>query len=249
MATSTAPQLDYDLLAADYARNRGVHPGVLRELIEKHPLGPGSAVLDVGCGTGNYAAALTTATGWRMSGLEPSAEMLARARGATSWDALVQGSAEQLPFTDRAFDLVLSTDVVHHIGNRDAFFREAARVLRSGGHLVTVTDSAEDITRRRPLSSHFQETVEIELHRYPPVPVLRDEMQRAGFDQVSESSVLQEYELTDLRAYRERAFSSLLLIDDDAHQRGMARLVAELERGPIPCVSLYTIVWGTLPRA
>ena len=43
------------------------------------------------------------------------------------------------------------------------------------------------------------------------------------------------------------AFSSLLLIDEDAFARGMARLEADLARGPIPCVSPYTLIWGTLP--
>ena len=178
--------------------------------------GPETRVLDVGCGTGNYAAALTEATGCRVSGIDPSRRMLDRARDAAPWESLVQGSAESLPFGDDSFDVVMSTDVIHHIGDRDAYFREAARVLRPGGHIVTVTDSHDDIPRRRPLSSHFPETVSVELQRYPPVPQLLEEMARAGFVEPRLVEVSHDYELDDIQAYRDRAFSSLHLIDEEA---------------------------------
>jgi ubiquinone/menaquinone biosynthesis C-methylase UbiE len=239
--------LDYDRSADAYARHRGVHPGVVRAIVERGGVGPQTRVLDVGCGTGNYARALGSLTGCRMSGVEPSAEMLDRARCAV-WESLVQGRAERLPFPDGAFDLIMTTDVIHHVGDRDAYFREAARVLRPGGRIATITDSSEDLARRRPLTSHFPETLAIERERYPPVSQLLAEMAAAGFVSPALESVELEYELSDLQPYREQAFSSLLLIDEDAFQRGIACLEAELRSGPIQALSLYTIVWGTLPQ-
>jgi hypothetical protein len=120
-------------------------------------------------------------------------------------------------------------------------------VLRPSGDIVTVTDSHDDIARRRPLSSHFPQTVAIELQRYPPVPGLLTEMSRAGFVEPRLVQVSHEYDLDDIAAYRDRAFSSLLLIDEEAFRDGISRLEADLARGPIPAVSLYTIIWGTAP--
>jgi ubiquinone/menaquinone biosynthesis C-methylase UbiE len=242
-------RLDYDRCVAEYARHRRVHPAVVEELIASALLNPETHVLDIGCGTGNYAAALQAATGCRVSGIDPAANMLDRARGAAVWEALEQGSAERLPFADRSFDLVMSTDVIHHVRDRNAFFREAARVLRRGGQLTTVTDSHDDIARRRPLSSHFPETTAIEFGRYPSVPRLIEEMSDAGFEQIRTRCVSREYELTDIQAYRDRAFSSLLLLGDEEFRRGIARLEAELSHGPIRCVSLYTVIWGQMPLA
>lgn len=248
-ATDAAAHLDYDRLAAEYARHRRIHPGVLHEIIASGRLGPERRLLDVGCGTGNYAAALVEATGCRVAGIDPARAMLERARGAVQWESLGQGTAERLPFAGDSFDLVMSTDVIHHVRNRDAYFREAARVLRPGGQIVTVTDSHDDIRRRRPLSSHFPQTVDIELRRYPAAPLILEEMARAGFTASRVVAVALDYDLTDLQPYRDRVFSSLLLIDETAYQHGITRLEADLARGPIPCVSLYTLIWGASPRA
>jgi cyclopropane fatty-acyl-phospholipid synthase-like methyltransferase len=243
-AAVTPARTDYEAAAAAYARNRAVHPGVVADLIREAGLHAGSRVLDVGCGTGNYARALQEATGCAISGVEPSDQMRLRAEGVADWTALVAGEAEALPLPDGSFDLVYSTDVIHHVGDRAAYFTEAARVLAPGGMIATVTDSPEDIARRRPLSSHFPETVAIEERRYPTIQALQAEMAAAGLTGIHETHVELEYPLTDIRGYRERAYSSLLLIPHDALTRGVARLEEDLLAGPVMALSLYTLVWG-----
>jgi ubiquinone/menaquinone biosynthesis C-methylase UbiE len=247
MAEHTTDRVDYDGRASEYARHRTIHPEVLRELVTSGIIGPETRVLDVGCGTGNYAAALTAATNCRVSGVDPSPRMLDLARDAAPWESLERSSAENLPFSEGSFDVVMSTDVIHHIRDRAAYFQEAARVLRPGGQLITVTDSHDAIRRRRPLSSHFPETVSVELQRYPPVPTLLAEIARAGFVEPRLVEVSRDHDLDDIQAYRERAFSSLHLIEEDAFRRGISRLEGDLARGPIPCVSLYTMIWGQFP--
>lgn len=253
MTTSTDDasdiRIDYEQAAAPYARHRGVHPGVLAELIAGANVTASAHVLDVGCGTGNYARALQQVTGCKVSGIEPSDAMRANAMDAANWDAIVPGSAEHLTFPEASFDLVMSTDVIHHVVDRPAFFGEAWRVLVDGGRIATVTDSPEDIARRRPLSSHFPETIEIELRRYPTIDALRAEMAGAGFQVMPLGHAELEYDLAEINSYRDRAFSSLHLIDEHAFQRGIERLEADLASGPIPSRSLYTIVWGEKPRS
>lgn len=251
MTTETSPRnrIDYEHAAIPYARHRDIHPGVLAELIAGAGMSANTRVLDVGCGTGNYARALQQETSCRVSGIEPSDAMRAKAADAANWDAIVPGSAERLPCPDASFDLVISTDVIHHVGDRPAFFREALRVLADGGRIASVTDSPEDIVRRRPLSSHFPETTDVERQRYPSIDTLQAEMTAVGIEVLPLGHVEMEYDLTQITAYRDRAFSSLHIINGAAFQRGIERLEADLASGPIRSLSLYTIVWGEKPRS
>ena len=241
--------LNYNDLAADYARHRRLHPGVLAALIETGEVQAASRVLEVGCGTGNYIAAIHDRIGCHCDGLDPSVAMLATARARVEGVDFVEGQAESLPFADGTVDLLFSVDVIHHVRDLPAFFREAWRVLAPGGRICTATDSEDDIRRRRPLSSHFPETVEVELRRYPGVADLASTMIGAGFPRIDEHRVELQYDLTNIQSYRDRAFSSLHLISDDAFAQGLARLDADLQHGPIAALSLYTVVWGRKPSS
>lgn len=242
----TPPAIDYQQLAEEYARHRRVHPGVLERIQLLASQSGAHDLLEVGCGSGNYLEALA-ATGLRVAGIDPSSAMLDQLTARLPDAETGIGRAEAIPYPDASFDLVYSVDVIHHVWDRDAYFREARRVLRPGGWVVTVTDSEEDITARVPLSSHFPETVAHELRRYPAIGVLRDEMEQAGFAELDERRVRLLYPLTDLSGYRDRAYSSLHLISEEEHARGMARLAADLDRGAVTALSLYTLVTGRKP--
>lgn len=85
--------------------------------------------VEVGVGTGRFAAPLGIRTG-----VEPSEEMsaLARERGVK----VVKGTAEQLPFADERFDVVLMVTTLCFVPDADQAIDEALRVLRPGGRLV-----------------------------------------------------------------------------------------------------------------
>ncbi len=85
--------------------------------------------LEVGVGTGRFAAPLSVAIG-----LDPSVVMMeaARRRGV----GCVRGIAERLPFRGGAFDLVLMVTVDFLLSDKAAAFREAARVLAWSGAIV-----------------------------------------------------------------------------------------------------------------
>jgi SAM-dependent methyltransferase len=241
--------IDFDAYAAEYGRSRSINPLVLQRLIERSGLQTGGAVLEVGCGTANYLRAIVEITGAVGYGVDPSAGMLevARSGPGSAGLTLEQATAEHLPFDNARFDLVFSVDVMHHITDRAAAAREAFRVLKAGGVFVAATDSHEDIANRVPLASHFPETVPHELKRYPPIERVMRDLRAAGFDDVTTEHVTFTYDLTDLTPYRDRAFSALRLLTGDQFEAGLARLERELDHGPIPAQSLYSLVRATKP--
>jgi ubiquinone/menaquinone biosynthesis C-methylase UbiE len=244
-AAAGGTMIDYDRIAQEYARHRRVHPEVLRDLLVQSGIDRRSSVLEVGCGSGNYLLAACSAVGCSGWGIDPSPEMLAQARARPGSVTFQVGRAELLPFPAEFFDLVFSVDVIHHLQGIRAFFREVQRVLKPGGHVCTVTDSEGIIRHREPLAVYFPETVTADLARYPRLKALEDVMAEAGLGEMSERTVEFPYLLKDAQAYRDRAFSSLHLIGEEAWRRGLARLESDLQAGPIRCVSRYVLLWGT----
>jgi ubiquinone/menaquinone biosynthesis C-methylase UbiE len=236
--------MDYDSLARDYALHRQVHPGVLAGLVNTSQLDPTAYVLELGCGTGNYICAIQEMSGCTCNGIDPSTQMVAKARQRSQHVRFCLGRAEALAFPDASFDLVFSVDVIHHVVDRPALYTEAWRVLRPGGLVCTVTDSEDIIRSRQPLAHYFPEAVEPEVRRYPRISNLLQMMTSAGFINIVEGRVEFRSSLRDIQAYRDRAFSSLYLITQEAFEGGIQRMEADLVNGPIPLVSRYLLLWG-----
>ena len=240
-------KMDYNNLAGEYAHHRRTHPGVLAGLLKESALNTSSSVLEVGCGTGNYILAIREAVGCTCQGIDPSMQMLVRARAHRQQVRFDLGKAESLAFPEATFDLVFSVDVIHHVDEREAFFHEAWRVLKPGGKICTVTDSEEIIRRRQPLAVYFPESVEPEIKRYPNISDLYQMMAKAGFDGIADGCTEHQTTIQNIQAYRDKAFSSLYLISQEAFEQGIQRMEADLLAGPIQVVSIYLLLWGVKP--
>lgn len=120
------------------------------EMLNRIALSPGEKVLDVACGTGvvSRGAAARVGSEGAVTGIDISPAMLDVARtvqspeGATiEW---VQGRAEELPFPDNTFDVVLCQQGLQFFTDRPAGLREMRRVLKLGGRAtVSVWRSPE----------------------------------------------------------------------------------------------------------
>ena len=125
-------------------------------------LQPGESVLDIGCGTGTLAIAAKRQVGRAgvVSGVDASAEMLARAeKKARSLGVEIlfkNGSAQSLPFSAAQFDVVLSTMMLHHLpkSSRREMAGEVHRVLKPGGR-VLVIDFGRTGQNKRSIFDHI----------------------------------------------------------------------------------------------
>jgi demethylmenaquinone methyltransferase/2-methoxy-6-polyprenyl-1,4-benzoquinol methylase len=120
----------YDRVGA--ALSFGQDPRWRRFLVSRLPP-DGGDVLDVATGTGLVAKALVE-RGFRVTGVDQSPEMLARARERFGDRVeLVEASADELPFADRSFDHLTFTYLLRYVDDPAATIRELARVVRPGG--------------------------------------------------------------------------------------------------------------------
>ncbi|MFA6135137.1 MAG: class I SAM-dependent methyltransferase [Phycisphaerae bacterium] len=126
---------------AKVARENGLYPPELA-MVESF-MAPPATVLDVGCGAGREAFALTR-MGFSVTGVDITASLVAQARALAADFGLNipfhLGDGVSLDFAPESFDYVtLITQMIHHVPlrpNRERLFREAARVLKMEGTIL-----------------------------------------------------------------------------------------------------------------
>ena len=120
-------------------------------------------VLDLGCGAGtdSLIAALQVGAEGFVTGIDMTPEMLEKARAGA--DALgvenvtfVESEAEQLPFANASFDVVISNGVIDLIPDKDAVFGEIHRVLVPGGRIQIA-----DVTIQQPVSDEGRRNIDL----------------------------------------------------------------------------------------
>ena len=91
--------------------------------------------LDIGCGTGSFAAMLVAAEKGDVAGIDVSARMVGYARKRHPEIECRVGNALSLPFDSGTFDAVFSTMMMHHLtdGEKLQAIKEIRRVLGPGG--------------------------------------------------------------------------------------------------------------------
>jgi SAM-dependent methyltransferase len=102
-------------------------------LINRYAPLAGKRILDVGCGLGMYVRAFRRFSD-EVYGVDIDTEKVAEA--SQELPHIHAASAEALPFPDGFFDVVLSHEVLEHLGDDRRGVEEASRVLKPGGRLV-----------------------------------------------------------------------------------------------------------------
>jgi ubiquinone/menaquinone biosynthesis C-methylase UbiE len=107
-------------------------------LVKTNSLEKGLRVLEIGCGKGRMLSFLNK-QGLEVTGLDLDADALRQCRESFPNLQVHQGSGDDLPFPNEAFDLVLSFDVFEHIKDSNKHLQEVIRVLKPGGQYLLQT--------------------------------------------------------------------------------------------------------------
>ena len=145
---------------------------VIERLLAHADLKPGDSLVDLGTGTGSvaFAAAARAGDTGRITAVDISPEMLAKARALAAGLSLQsiqfeEGRAEAIPVGDSSQDVVLASLSLMYVIDRGAAAREIARILRPGGRFVGAVWAGPDtcdIVRFQQTAGSFAAS--------PPVP-------------------------------------------------------------------------------
>lgn len=138
---SIAPKYDRMNTLLSFRR----HKAWRRFAMKKMNVQPGSDVIDVCCGTADWAISLAHASGsGRIVGLDFSDQMLAYGKakvkdvGLSEQVTLVQGNAMQLPYPDHSFDQATIGFGLRNVPDIHQVLTEMTRVVKPGGQVVSL---------------------------------------------------------------------------------------------------------------
>jgi len=157
-------QLRREAYGDDIGQHSWVAADEVRQDIAHLALTPTSRLLDLGCGPCGPLTFILSTVGCTGTGIELSTAALevgmARATSVGVAARLIVQCGdlnEPLPFDAESYDAAMSLDVVLHLRDRGALFREVARILQPGGRflftdagVLTGAISADEVKRRSP---------------------------------------------------------------------------------------------------
>jgi SAM-dependent methyltransferase len=124
---------EWSARAAGWAEQWGAFAAPAREaLAEAAGIGPGTRVLDIGCGSGELCA-LAAERGAEVAGIDAAEGMIEIARRRVPGADLRVGPMEQLPWHDDTFDVATAVNALQFAADYVDALAEAARVVRPGG--------------------------------------------------------------------------------------------------------------------
>ena len=120
------------------ARARNIK--IIEQLFSQIDLSNVKKLLEVGCGIGVLSSYLSEKYKWEVTGIDLDPEQIKKAKKdhrENKYLKFLEADATKLPFEDSEFDLVLSSDALHHIvSDWDKALNGINRVLRTNGFYI-----------------------------------------------------------------------------------------------------------------
>lgn len=237
---NNSPSVEYDNYSRIYDITRAANSETVEKLIRVLHVDSGSTLLDMGCGTGNYSAALQSVAR-NVIGIDASMGMIGQARTKSPALQLVYGNVMSLPFDSQTFDGAFTIQVLHHIKNKEVFLKGACRVLRKGAYLAIHSCSHSQL-RAFWCHYYFPKGLELNLARIPDTDEIASLLREAGFSDIGveicyedDVIVLNKPEYYLEKDYRD-GDSTFALLTEEEIELGCQKLREDIASGAVESI-------------
>ncbi|WP_299434916.1 class I SAM-dependent methyltransferase [uncultured Aquimarina sp.] len=163
-------QEKYDLIGTNYNSTRKADPYLFNRLLALlNPSAEGN-YLDIGCGTGNYTKQFDK-EGYRFIGIDPSTEMLEKAKESKSSINWMIGKVETLKLPENSVDGVIASLTLHHWQSLNRGFASLHKVLKPGGKIIIFTATPEQM-RGYWLCHYFPKMLQYSMIQMPSLETI-----------------------------------------------------------------------------
>ncbi|MES0324437.1 MAG: methyltransferase domain-containing protein [Candidatus Bathyarchaeia archaeon] len=185
-------------------------------------------VLDLGCGTGLYTVTIGRESDALMCGMDPAVGMLGQAREKSRDVHWFNGIGEWLPVREGLLDCIFSSQVWHHIQDKQGTADECGRALKVDGTVVIRTIGHRQL-HDKVIFKYFPEIKQNQLDVYPSDEEFTAYFKNAGFSDVEFHEYTEERYQT-VEEFIEIATKKLWSMFRPITEEGLRRGVEDLRR-------------------
>lgn len=208
-------KVKYDKIGTDYNLTRKADTYLTKQLLyHLKPIKDGK-YLDIGCGTGNYTNELQK-KGFQFIGIDPSREMLEKAKLKSNEIDWRIGSVENIGLPQNIVDGIIGSLTIHHWTNLKIGFSELNRVLKPNGRIVIFTATPEQM-KGYWLNHYFPKMLTDSIIQMQTFENVKTAMEESGFELLQTKKYFIKPDLEDKFLYCGKQNPELYFDDQIRH--------------------------------
>ncbi len=189
----------YDDIGVNYNATRKADDYLVKRLLANLNPKSNGLYLDIGCGTGNYTIKLQE-NGFNFIGVDPSTEMLEKAKLNNPNIDWKLGQAEYLNLNSESIDGIIGSLTIHHWKDLEKGFKELHRVLKNDSNLVIFTSTPKQMTGYW-LNHYFPKMMKDSMLQMPALKATKKIIKQTGFRSIKTELYNIKPDLKDLFLY------------------------------------------------
>jgi len=224
-------KINFNEFAKRYDELRSADGGIIRIFLDKIRLQKNSAILDFGCGTGNYLNALKNEGFCNLYGIDNSLGMLTQAKNKLGANFFL-GDHHNYPEFFNKFDFIFLIDVIHLIDDIELLIDRFFYSLKWQGAVAIVTQSHDQINSYF-FNKYFPSVSVVDIARHPSIDKISSAFINFGFFlkeiiSYTQESLLQVNE-GYLKKLKEKCFTFFELIPVEEFDLGIKAFEKDLK--------------------